>query len=272
MIKINTVTTPSFSMDYFKFGRGEKTLAVLPGLSVQSVMKSADAAAKAYSELEDDFTVYVFDRRKELPPVYKTEEMAFDTAEAITALGLGRVSIFGASQGAMIAIKLAANHPELIEKLVIASATKRLTEKNKAIFDKWIGLAKERDAEKLYLSFGELIYPRNTFGQLRPLLSVFAKSVTGDELKRFMILAEPIKDFDGTRELEKIACPTLIVGDKSDRVFGGGAANAIYGRMKQNPNAGLYVYDGYGHACYDTAPDFKAMLLRFLRYDICPRP
>ena len=76
-------------MDFFKFGRGRKTLVILPGLSVQSVMLSADAIEKAYCSLENDFTIYVFDRRKELPPVYSIDDMANDTAEAMSAAGIG---------------------------------------------------------------------------------------------------------------------------------------------------------------------------------------
>ena len=64
---IETVRTKDFSMDYFRFGRGEKTLVILPELSIDSVMKYADGVAEAYGSFAEDFTVYVFDRRKELP-------------------------------------------------------------------------------------------------------------------------------------------------------------------------------------------------------------
>ena len=63
-MKSETVKTYSFSMDFFKFGRGRKTLVILPGLSVQSVMLSADAIEKAYCSLENDFTIYVFDLKR----------------------------------------------------------------------------------------------------------------------------------------------------------------------------------------------------------------
>ena len=69
-IPIMTVHTDTFSMDFFRFGKGEKTMVILPGLSVQSVMAVTDAVAAAYKPLEGVFTIYVFDRRKDLPPVY----------------------------------------------------------------------------------------------------------------------------------------------------------------------------------------------------------
>lgn len=106
-IRIETVKTERFSMDFFRFGKGEKTLVILPGLSVQSVMGAADAVAGAYRSLTDHFTIYVFDRRAELPASYSVRDMARDTAEAFRALGLKKVCLFGASQGGMIALALA---------------------------------------------------------------------------------------------------------------------------------------------------------------------
>ena len=263
-MKIETLRTDSFSIDYIKFGSGAKTLVILPGLSVQSVMLSAAAIEKAYGVLAKEFTVYVFDRRKELPPVYSVDDMAADTAEAIAGAGIGRTSIFGASQGAMIAMKIAARHPELAEKMVLASAAERISDEETGIFDNWIALAKKGDAEKLYLAFGETIYPRNVFEMMRPLLTEAAKTVTDGDLGRFTILASAAKGFDATRELESIICPTLVLGDTVDNVFGGGAAGAIFDRLKNSRGAELYLYNGYGHACYDTAPDFKERILHFL--------
>ena len=111
-IPIETVHTDTFSMNFFRFGRGEETLVILPGLSVQSVMGVADAVAAAYQPLADVFTVYVFDRRTELPASYSVREMARDTATAFQMLGLKKVCLFGASQGGMIALVIAVEHPE----------------------------------------------------------------------------------------------------------------------------------------------------------------
>ena len=45
-IKIESVETGDFRMDFFRFGRGKRTLVILPGLSVQSVMGAAEAVAE----------------------------------------------------------------------------------------------------------------------------------------------------------------------------------------------------------------------------------
>ena len=50
-IPIESVSIGTGSMRFFRFGRGEKTLVILPGLSVQSVMGAAEAIAAAYRAL-----------------------------------------------------------------------------------------------------------------------------------------------------------------------------------------------------------------------------
>ena len=106
-MQIETVETSSFEMDYFRFGRGNDTLVILPGLSVQSVMNVADAIATAYRLLADDFTIYIFDRRKSFSAPYTVRMMAHDTCEALRALELDRINLFGTSLGGMTALQIA---------------------------------------------------------------------------------------------------------------------------------------------------------------------
>ena len=263
-IQIETVKTDAFTMDYFQFGQGKETLVILPGLSVQSVMDSADAVAEAYQLLTDDFTIYVFDRRKELPAIYSVYEMAQDTAEAFRALGLNQMCLFGASQGGMIAMEIAIEQPELVQKLVLGSTSACVAETQYRTVEKWIQLAKAGNTMDLYLGFGETLYPQDVFEQSRVLLAKAAKCVTDEDLNRFIILAEGMKNFDVTNDLEKIACPVLVIGSIDDQVLGADATAQIAEHLNKRSDFELYMYDGYGHAAYDTAPDYKERILRFL--------
>ena len=263
-IPVETVTTDSFSMDYIRFGHGKGTLVILPGLSVQSVMGSADAVAQAYSVMTDDFTVWLFDRRKDLPETYTIADMAADTAAAFRALGLEDACVFGASQGGMIAMEMAIRHPELVKKLVLGSTAASVTEERLPAVGEWIRLAEAGDAEGLYLAFGEALYPREMFEQSKGLLLDAAATVTAADLRRFIILAKGMEGFDVTEELRKIACPVLVIGSSDDRVLGGDAAPQIAQRLEGRPDCRLLMYDGYGHAAYDTAPDYRERMLEFL--------
>ena len=264
IIKTEAVRTEHFSMEYFKFGHGSQTLVILPGLSVQSVMGSADAVAEAYKLLTEDFTIYLFDRRKELPEQYSVHDMARDTVEAIHALGLENIAILGASQGGVLAMYIAADEPELVKKLVLASTTAIVTEEQTGPFAKWIELAKAGDRQGLYLSFGEAIYPENIFEQFKGVFAEAAETVTDAELERFVILAEAMRGRNMTAELEKITCPALVIGSYDDKVLGGDSSRIISEHLNV-PGSELYMYDGFGHAAYDTAPDFKERMLKFLK-------
>ena len=263
-IQIETVRTESFTTDYFKFGRGKETLVILPGLSVQSVMNFADAVAEAYQILADNFTVYVFDRRKELPAYYPVEKMAQDTLKVLRALGLNRINLFGASQGGMIAMRMAIEEPELVQKLILGSTSASVERAQYKTIETWIQMARRGKKKELCLAIGESLYPKDVFEKSRELLAEAAKSVTDADLNRFVILAEGMKGFDTTIELEKIACPVLVTGSLDDRVLGADATERIAGYLKKRTDFVFYMYDGYGHAAYDTAPGYKERILRFL--------
>ena len=81
MAEQGTVKINGYEMDYCSFGSGDKTFVIIPGLSIQSVMGAKDAIEEAYSLMKDDFTTYVFDRRKSVPESYSIADMADDNYE-----------------------------------------------------------------------------------------------------------------------------------------------------------------------------------------------
>ena len=260
-LRIDTLHTGAFSMDYCRFGRGGDALVILPGIGVQRVMASAKAVASAYRALAEEFTVYVLERRNALPPAFTVEDMANDAAEAIEALRLGPVCLFGASQGGMMALRIAIERPELVRRLAVGSTSARVTDaRYRSVFEGWARLGKAGDAAALYPAFGEAIYPARMFRMLRPLLLDTAKAVTEEDMRRFVTMTEGLKGFDVSEGLGRIACPTLVLGAADDRVLGGEASEEIAARVR---GAELHMYEGYGHAAYDLAPDYKARLLGF---------
>ena len=258
-IRIETVDTDGFSMDYFKFGNGDKTMVILPGLSVDSVMKYADAVAGAYSPMTDEFTIYVFDRRKELPESYSIAGMAQDTAAAIRALGLDDIYLFGASQGGMIAQEIAIANPDLVSKMILGSTSAKVGSSQYQTISNWISLAEAGDAEGLYLAFGEAIYPQEVFEQSRDFLIESAAGITDEDLERFVILAGTIEGFDVTGRLNSIKCPVLVIGASDDQVLGAEASEDLADLL----GCEIHMYTGYGHAAYDLAPDYKDVMMDF---------
>ena len=265
---VKTVQTEDCSMDYGVFGKGDRPLVILPGLSVQSVLAAASAVEKAYAKLREDFTVYLFDRRKELPPVYPLEQMAADTAAAMDALGLFDVCLFGASQGGMMALQLTLDRPDLVGKLALGSTASRVDRTSFPAIGEWTALAKARDGEGLYLAFGEKVYPPAMFERYRRAFAMLGRSVKEDDLDRFVILANAASDgFDVTARLSEIRCPVLLLGARDDAVLGAAATEEMIRAFDGRKDVEAVWYDGYGHAAYDLAPDYKEQLRRFFTAD-----
>ncbi len=265
LIEIETVKTDSFEMDYIRFGHGPETFVIIPGLSIQSVLLSKDAIAKQYDMMTDNYTLYVFDRRKILPQSYSIEKAAEDTADALNILQLDNINLFGASQGGMIAMEIAINYPGLVKKLVLGSASADMSGSNMKVIDEWIRLAKEGDARALYDAFAKAVYPESVYEQYKQVFADSAQSVTQDDLDRFIIFAEMMRGFNILDDLDKISCPTLVLGAEDDNVLGAEASKQIAEKLEDKPGFELYMYNGYGHAAFDTAPDYLKRVTNFLR-------
>ena len=260
-----TVRSDSFEMDYFRFGSGPDLLVIIPGLSIRSVLLSAEAVADEYSIFERDYTVYLFDRRTDMPENYSTFEMAMDTSDAMKALGLYDVCLFGASQGGMIAMLIAAMRQELVKKLALASSASFTTKDAETVIHRWIDYAESGDGVGLFLNFGEMVYPRSLFDKYRDIFAEEGKKITREELSRFQKAAKGLIKFDARKEIRSIKCPVLIISSSDDAVIGAESVNALARQIGNGFQSELILYEGFGHAVYDTAPDCRERLFKFFR-------
>ena len=258
------VYTDGFSMTYLRFGHGKTPLVILPGLSVQSMIPLAPVLVRQYKIFTEDFTVYVFDRRLEVPLNYPIREMAFDTVKVLQQLKLKDISLFGTSQGGMIAMVIAQEYPELVKRLVLCSTAMRIDEERFSVIADWIAFAQKKDREGLYLSIFGKVFPPYYFEQNKSVFFQMAKTVTEEELEHFIVLAEGIRNFTAEDKISCINCPVLLVGDEKDDVFGMQPTTELAKALCFNPHLETELYDGYGHALYDTAPNFKNRMYRFL--------
>ena len=258
-IEIKTIKNDCFEMRYFQFGTGEKTAVILPGLSLISVMQSAPGVASAYRQMQEEYTVYVFDRRENIPETYTIEEMGRDTAEAFDTLGIKNAYVFGASQGGMIAQSIALKRPELVKKLALCSTVAKMTEENSAILRRWVELALQKNLPALSKSILENVYSEAFVERYGSVLSEYFCGATENDLERFAILAKGCEGFDVSASLSSLASPAFVAGSTKDRIFQIGD----FLLLAEKTNARLLVYGDYSHALYDEAPDFLEKLLRF---------
>lgn len=263
MAKAGKVNINGMEMEYFKIGDKGRVFVIIPGLAIQSIMGSMDAVEEGFSLFKDDFTIYVFDRKKNISDDYSIYDMADDTAAAMRELGLSDAYMFGASQGGMIAMVIAIKYPELVRKLVLGSTSAHVKPEQRSVIEKWIDLAEKRKAKELYREFGNDIYPHDVYEQYRDYFDEMADSVTDEELERFVIFAKAIRNYDISDELKKIHCPVLALGVFEDPVLDSDATMEIAENLDYRKDFALYMYNGYGHAAFDTAPDYRKRVYDF---------
>ncbi|HCA04717.1 MAG TPA: alpha/beta hydrolase [Ruminococcaceae bacterium] len=249
-------------MEYFSFGSGSRTLVILPGLGVQKIRASARMVESGYSCFKEDFTVYVFDRKDDLPQNCTIRQIADDTARAMRTLGIKNADIFGVSMGGMIAQTLGVYHPELVHSLVLASTLSRPNPTFEAVAKEWINAAREGDITVLAEKMMYRLFTDEIAEKLCEASGIMFAGVTRDDFDRFIIQSNAVKSFDIYDELTRISCPVFVVGVEDDPVLTGQASREIAEKI----GCELYMYGNeYRHAVFDEAPDYKQRVLSRLK-------
>ena len=163
--KNGTLKIGNATMDYIRFGTGERILVMLPGLgdSLRSMEGTALPMALMYRVFAKDFTVYAFSRKNMLPVGYTTRDMARDQAEAMEQLGIGCADIFGVSMGGMIAQHLSIDYPEKVNKLILTVTSSRPNPILTEAIGEWISCAKRGDHTALMDSNLRRIYSEDYY-------------------------------------------------------------------------------------------------------------
>ena len=262
---VKTANVYDITMRYAVFGHGSRQMVILPGLSLKEVTDAAVAVAAAYDCFTDDFTVYLFDRRLNLPMNYTARQMASDTAEVMRALGIREACVFGASQGGIIAQFLAVDAPELVSALSLASTFCEENDLIREVLARWIQFAEEGDGAALIRDMVEHIYSADTRNLYGEAVIQSYGTLTRQELERFRLCAEACAGQETKALLSHISCPVQVFGAEGDRMIPAESTRALAEKL----HASCVMYDeNYGHAVYDEAPDFKEQLLTFFRSSV----
>lgn len=257
--EIFEVCTGDIKMNVTRFGGGEKTFIIIPGLSLKPVSESAEFVAAAYRKACKDYTVYVFDRKKNPEEGYTVRQMAGDTAAVMEKLGIDNAYAFGASQGGMILQFLMIDYPNLIKKAVVGSSMARPTETSEKVLSKWVELSKMRDHRALNHDCFQKIYSKEYLKKYEKHLPALEDVGTDEDCDNFTILAQACVGFSAYEELDKVRCPVLVIGAEGDETVSVKGSEEIAGRI----GCELYIYEGSSHAVYDEAPDYLDRILEF---------
>lgn len=250
------------SMDYIKFGTGDRHLVMIPGLGdgLKTVKGMALPMAFMYREFAKDFTVWLFSRKQPLEDNATTETMAADLALAMNMLHIPAAVIVGVSQGGMIAQWLAIDYPHLVDKLVLVVTMGRQNNTVQSVVGSWIEMARKDDFATLTTDNFEKSYSEKYLKKYRPLYPVIVPFMKPADKRRFIIQAQACLTHNAWDKLDRISAPTLIIAGSLDKIVGCDASVEMAQRIK---NSRLLIYKNYGHALYEEAKDFNSKVKEF---------
>ena len=261
--KNGTLKIGGTTMDYIRFGTGERILVMLSGLGdgLRSMKGTALPMAFMYRAFAKVFTVYAFSRKNGLPEGYTTRDMARDQAEAMEQLGISKADIFGVSMGGMIAQYLAIDYPEKVNRLILTVTSAR---PNPILIEsvvEWVSCAKRDDHTALMDSNLRRIYSEDYYRKNKWMVPVMGKLTKPKVYDRFFVQADACLTHNAYENLHQIKAPTLVIGGEKDLSLGGDASREIAAAI---PGAKLRMYAQWGHGLYEEAKDFNQVVLDFL--------
>ena len=251
------------SMDYVTFGKGKKHLVIIPGLGdgLQTVKGMAMTFSITYRILAEHYKIYVFSRINELRRGYTTRDMAADVAEAMETLNLDTAYVMGISQGGMIAQWLVADFPEKVQKLILAVTTAKPSQLARERIEHWQQLSQSGNFKHLMLDIAKHSYTQKSYQKWRLLYNVMGIFGHIKDNQRIDIQSVSCLKHDSLDFLEKINCPTLIIGAEKDDVLGVDDSLELHQHIKDNQ---LTILPECGHALYEQNKDFQKRVLVFL--------
>ena len=263
-------TTGAFrnGLPYNRLGHGPLILVVFQGLVFENKPLTGFSVSmlSAYGFLRELYTTYVVPRKPGLPAGYTLQDMADDYAVMIKEEFGDPVDVLGASTGGSIAQHFAADHPELVRRLVLHASAHTLSDSAKEIQMHVGRLARQgrwRAASAALLGF--MMRP-GLFGKMTTAIGSLMMALTAPDDPSDLIVtieAEDKHDFRG--RLSEIKAPTLVITGAQDPFY----TEALLRETAEGiPNARLILYPGKGHA--PGGKQFGQDVLAFFEFGMKP--
>jgi pimeloyl-ACP methyl ester carboxylesterase len=250
---------------YCRVGEGPRPLVIFQGLLFENKPPPA-MLAREYRFLEDDYTIYMTLRKPGLPHGYTMKNMADDYAVMIQEEFGGPVDVIGVSTGGSIVQHFAADHPDLVRRLVIHSSAYVLSEAAKSLQLQVGSLAQERKWVKAYALIIGAIFPQTGIKRAlsRPvvwLASLLMGGLGAPKDPTDLVVTVEAEDRHNFKDrLGEITAPTLVVAGDKDPFY----TEALFRETAEGiPHARLILYKGMGHPA--AGKQFEQDVLSFLR-------
>jgi pimeloyl-ACP methyl ester carboxylesterase len=250
---------------YASLGTGDP-IVTLAGLMPTTGFGSDGAvrgALGALLALEGQRRLYALNRRPGLPRGVTIAALAAEHADALRASLNTPVDLVGTSTGGSIAQQLAADHPDVVRRLVLVSTACRLAPDGRRLQRRVAArLRAGARRQALAVMAASLVPPRR--GQLAAGAAAWllGPRVVSDAqgLDDMATTIEAEDDFDLAR-CPPIQAPTLILAGRDDRFY---APELFAETARLIPGSRLRLLDGRGHITVMRDRRLRAQLTAFL--------
>jgi pimeloyl-ACP methyl ester carboxylesterase len=250
---------------YNRSGRGARPLVIFPGLTFEN--KPQFGTLSMYGFLRKEYTLFAVYRRPGIPNGYTLRDMGNDYAAMIREEFGGPVDVIGVSTGGSIAMHFAADHPDLVRRLVIHSSAHTLNDAARALQLEVARLAQQGEWRRAWAAIIRAIFPQMGPGSwlAKPLVGLSAwllsrkpPSDPGD-----LVVTVRAEDEHAFKDrLGEIAAPTLVAGGEDDFFY---SPSLFSETVAGIPNGRLCVYEKMGHPA--SGRQFRGDVLAFLQAD-----
>ncbi len=256
-----TANVNGVEMNYCVFGSGQRVLVIIPGMSIKPVTAGETAIAEAFKSYTEDYTVYLFDQKNDIPEEYSVEEQTADLLEVMRSVGIVKADLYGASLGGMIAQTIAIEHPEMVGKMVLCSTSSRPNDVTTEVLGGWRELALAGKADEMNVSMVEHIYSEATVKAFGDVLLKANEPISEADMAKVATLCRSVIENNTYDRLDLVRCETLVLGSRGDRSLSFEASKEIADKL----GCDFIVYgEEFGHAAYDEAPDAKERIRQWL--------
>ena len=167
----------------------------------------------------------------------------------------------GISQGGMIAQWLAVDFPEKVKSLILAVTTAKLSDIGMNRISRWLDLSQKESYKELMFDIASHSYTTKSFGKFKYLYRIMGILGRIKDKQRISIQAVSCLKHNSLVVLERISCPTLIIGAEKDDVLGVEASLELHQHIKDSQ---LTILPECGHALYEQNKNFQNRVLVFL--------
>jgi pimeloyl-ACP methyl ester carboxylesterase len=239
-------------MPYNLRGHGPRVLIIFQGLMLENKPQpewASGLATTMYKFLDDDYTMYSVLRKPGMPQSYTLKDMADDYAVMLREEFGGSVDVIGISTGGSIVQHFAADHPDLVRRLVIHSSAYVLSESAKQLQLTLGKLAEQRRWIKVWDFLMTSVMPRHGIKKTcsRPVVWLFAPlmALTAPKDPTDLIITIEAEDQHNFKaRLPEITAPTLLAAGEQDPYY---TPTLFRETAAGIPNARLCLYPNMGH-------------------------